>query len=119
MFKVEITSIPASSSSTTSCQRFSLRDPGHVRVRELVDQGLHGFASQDRVDVHLLERRAAVFELPPRNDLEACDLFGGLRPIVRLDESDDDVGPALVAAATFVQHGERLADAGCCPQVDA
>ncbi len=28
MFTAEITSIPASSSSSTSCQRFSLRDPG-------------------------------------------------------------------------------------------
>ena len=28
MLRVEITSIPASSSSSTSCQRFALRDPG-------------------------------------------------------------------------------------------
>ena len=74
---------------------------------------------EDRVDVHLLEGRAAVLELPPRNDLEAGDLFGSRRSIVRLDEADDDVGAALVPAATFVQHGEGLADAGCCPQVDA
>ena len=36
--------------------------PGHVRVRQLVDQRDLRAAGQDRVDVHLLERRPAVLD---------------------------------------------------------
>ena len=39
-------------------------------------------------------------------------------PAVRLDEADHDVGAALVAAPTLVQHGPGLADAGDGPEVD-
>ena len=48
MLTVEITSIPASSRSSTSCHRFSCFDAGDVRVRELVDEHLLGPATQDR-----------------------------------------------------------------------
>ena len=87
MLTVEMTSMPASRSSSTSCQRFSLREPGHVGVRELVDERDLGLAGEDRVDVHLLERRAAVLEPPARDDLEVADLLGGARPAVGLDEA--------------------------------
>ena len=111
--------IPASSSASTSSQRFSWREPGHVRVGELVDESDLGPAGDDRVDVHLLERRAAVLDACARHDLEAADLLGGLRAAVRLDEADDDVGAALGAPATLAEHRERLADAGSGPEVDA
>ena len=38
MLSVVMTVMPASSSSSTSCQRFSLRRAGNVGVGELVDQ---------------------------------------------------------------------------------
>ena len=91
MFSVEITSIPAASSSSTSCQRFGLREPGRIRVRELVDEHLRGLAGEDGVDVHLLQRRAAVLDRPARDDLEPVDLLRGPRAPVRLDVADDDV----------------------------
>ena len=62
MLTVEMTSMPASSSSSTSCQRFSFREPGHVGVGELVDEHQLRSAPQDGVDVHLLERRAPVLD---------------------------------------------------------
>ncbi len=37
---------------------------------------------------------------------------------VGLDVGDDDVGAALAAAVAFVEHGERLADAGRGAEVD-
>ena len=40
------------------------------------------------------------------------------RAAVGLDEADDDVGAAVVAAATLVEHRERLADAGRGAEVD-
>jgi hypothetical protein len=38
---------------------------------------------------------------------------------VRLDEADDDVGPAGLGAMALVEHRERLPDARCSAQVDA
>ena len=75
MLTVEITSMPAASSSSMSCQRFSLRQPGHVGVRELVDERDLGRAGEHRVDVHLLERWPAVLDLLARDDLEVADLL--------------------------------------------
>ena len=45
---------------------------GHVGVRELVDEHPLGLAGEDRVDVHLLERDAAVLDLLARHDLEVA-----------------------------------------------
>ena len=61
MLTVEMTSIPASSSSSTSCQRFSCGSRGRscARARPPADLGCAG---DDRVDVHLLERRTPVVD---------------------------------------------------------
>ena len=74
----------------------ALRVPGagDVRVGELVDEGDLRRAREDRVDVHLLERRALVLDHLAGDDLEVADLLGGGRATVRLDEADDDVGAA-------------------------
>ena len=60
MFTVEMTSMPASSSSSTSCQRFSLRDPGTLVWASSSTSATLRAAGEDGVDVHLLEGRAAV-----------------------------------------------------------
>ena len=91
---------------------------GHVRVRQLVDERDPRPACEDRVDVHLLERRAAVVDRAARDDLEVADLRGGLLSPVRLDDADDDVGAAVPAAAALVEHRERLADARRRAEVD-
>ena len=63
MLTVEMTSMPASSSSSTSCQRFSCArrrarwcGPARRRARP------PGWRARIGVDVHLLERRAAVVD---------------------------------------------------------
>ena len=78
-----------------------------------------GLPREDGVDVHLLERAAAVLELPPRHDLEVADLRRRLLPAVRLDEADDDVLAVVAPAPALVQHREGLADAGGGAEVDA
>ena len=118
MLTVVMTSIPASSSSSTSCQRLALRDARDVGVRQLVDEGDLGVAGQHGVDVHLLEGRAAVGEGLARHHLEAGDLLARVRPAVVLDEADDDVGAAFGAAVALAEHGEGLADPGGGPEVD-
>ena len=92
---------------------------GHVGVGELVDERHLGSAGHHGVDVHLLDRRAAVGHRPAGHDLEVGDLLRGVRPAVGLDEAHDDVGAALGPAASFVEHGERLADTGGGAEVDA
>ena len=92
--------------------------PGDVRVRELVDEHDLRAPGEHRVDVHLLELAAAVLDQLARDDLEIADLLGRAGPAVRLDEADDDVGAAVVAAPALVEHRERLADAGRRAEVE-
>ena len=61
MFTVEMTSMPASSSSSTSCHRFSLRDPGTFVWASSSTSATSG-ASEDGVEVHLLEGLVAVVD---------------------------------------------------------
>ena len=79
MLSVEMTSMPASSSCSTSCQRFSFARARGVGVGVLVDEHDLGPAGEDGVDVHLVQHRAAVLDLPARHHLEIADLVGGLR----------------------------------------
>src|ERR1019366_2600517 len=104
MLTVEITSMPASSISSTSCQRFALREPGPA--------GEHG------VEVHLLEERAAVRQVGPRYDLQPVKEHRRVRPRVGLHERHDHVGPALETPGTFAEHGEGLADPGGGAEID-
>ena len=92
--------------------------PWDVRVRELVDESDRRPTSQHRVEVHLLEGGAAIVDLPTRDDLEIADLFECPRPAMGLHEGDHDVGTPSGAAATLVEHRERLADAWGCAHVD-
>ena len=120
MLTVEITVMPAASSSSMSCQRFSLRHPGHVGVGELVDERDLRRSGEDGVDVHLLEHRASVghraCEARPRGRRSASAVSGAA---VGLDEADDHVGATIATAPALVEHGEGLADARGGTDVDA
>ena len=67
--------------------------PGHVRVRELIDERDLRRPCQS-VDVHLLERRASILDRAARQHFEVRDLLGGARTTMGLDETHDDVGAA-------------------------
>ena len=119
MLTVEMTSIPASRSSSTSCQRFSLPRARDVRVRELVDERDLGPAREDGVEVHLLERRAAVVDRPARHDLEVADLLGRLRRGRASRRSRRRRrSPRSRAPPALVEHRVGLADAGRGAEVD-
>ena len=68
-----------------------------------------GCRRDHRVDVHLLERHAAVLDLLARHDLEVADLRLGLGAPVRLDESDDDIDASTSQIVRLVEHAVRLA----------
>ena len=93
--------------------------PGHVGVRELVDQRDLRVAGQHGVEVHLLEGRPAVGHPLARDDLHAVEQRPGVRAPVRLGEGDHHLGAAFGPAVTLTQHGEGLADPGGGAQVDA
>ena len=114
-----MTSIPASSSSSTSCQRLLVARAGDVGVRELVDERDLRPAREHRVHVHFLEDVLAIRHRFSGHDLEPGDLVGRLAAAVCLDEADDDVLAVFGASLALVQHRERLADAGCGAEVDA
>ncbi len=91
-FIVVQTSMPASSSSSTSCQRFGMPRARRVGVRELVDQHQRRLARE----------RARRGRTPPacgrdtsiclpRQTLEPGEQRFGLGAAVRLDDADDDV----------------------------
>ena len=49
----------------------------------------------------------------------SCNRRLGLRPVVRLDHADDDIGVPFAATLTFIEHRVGLADAGRRAEVDA
>ena len=118
MLTVVITSIPASSSSSTSCQRFALPAPGTFVWASSSTRATSGRRASTAVDVHLGEGRAAVHDRPAGHHLQALDHLRGVRPAVGLDEADDDVGAAVEAPMALAEHVEGLADARGGPEVD-
>ena len=90
----------------------------HVGVRQLVHQGDLRPPGQHRVQVHLLEGRAAVLQPGPGDDLQAVQQRAGLRAPVRLGEPHDDVGAALGPAVPLAEHGEGLAHPGRGSEID-
>src|SRR5262249_13576528 len=92
---------------------------GDVGVGELVDQHDVGAAGEDRVGVHLGERRPPVGDRLPGHDLQSVHQRFGERPAVRLDVADDHVGAPLPAPVTFFEHRVGLADAGRGAEIHA
>ncbi len=89
-----------------------------VGVGELVDQANGRPASQDRVDVHLAEGHAAVFDDARGDDLEVADLLLGLGAAMGLDQADDDVDPLRLEPVPLAEHRIGLAHAGRRAEVD-
>ena len=104
---VEITSMPAREELLDVLPALLVARAGHVGVRELVDQRHLRRAREHRVDVHLLERRAAVRDDVTGHDLEVADLRLRVRSAVGLDEPDDDVGAAARPPGPFVRASRR------------
>src|SRR5262245_49848553 len=84
----------------------------HVRVGQLVHDDERRLPREDAVEVHLLERLAAVLAADARDGLEAVDQRLRLLSTMRLDDADDDLDPLAPRLARGLEHGVRLADAG-------
>ena len=89
---VEITVIPASSSSSTSCQRFSFRDPGTFVWASSSTSATCGRRARTASTSISSKRRAPVLDRAARDDLQVADLLRVCCAAVGLDDADDDVG---------------------------
>ncbi len=89
-----------------------IRRTRRVRVRHLVDEGDIGSPSEHGIEVHVVELRTAIRDLSARDDFEAVEELSGSFASVGFDHGHDDVGSALDAAPSFLQHLEGLPDAG-------
>src|SRR5579859_6332038 len=96
----------------------AVRASRHVRVRDLVHDDHRGRASDDGVEVQLLDEDASVLLLAPCDDLEAIHQRFGLRSPVRVDPADDDVDAPLSERPSFLEHPKRLAHAGSVAHVE-
>ena len=118
MFSVEMTLMPAASSSSTSCQRFSFREPGTfvwASSSTSATWGRRARTASTSISSKTPSRYSARFRGTTSRS-PTCSAV--LRPPVRLDEADDDVLAVLAATPAFVEHREGLADAGRCAEVD-
>src|SRR5215472_13508323 len=88
-------------------------------MRELVDERDLRLARQHRVDVHLLERAAAVGHDAAGNDLQTREELGGQLPVISLGKADDDVRAAREPAVALTEHRVRLSHPGRRAKVDA
>ena len=104
MLTAVMTLMPASSRSSTSSIPLLVGRSGRVGVRELVDDGDLRPPRLDRLDVHLLERHAAVLDRAQRHLLEVADQRQRVGAAVRLDEADDDVEPLAFQLVGVLEH---------------
>jgi len=84
----------------------------HVGVRQFVDKHHLRAADDNGIDIHLVKDGAFVFELAPGDGLKLGGQFGNAFASVGLDQADDHVFTALVAAQGLAEHVVRFTDAG-------
>ena len=107
--------MPASSSSSTSCQRLGWREPGALRVRQLVDQDQRraGAPARRRGRTRASVRAAVGRRSCSGKHVQALEQRRGLGAAVGLDDADHARRlPCGLQRARGRQHRVGLADAG-------
>ena len=89
---------------------------GSVCVRQFIDHREARMPEQDRVEIHLGERRAAVFQLRARRDRQAVDERFGFCSSVCFHNPNHDLAVVALLLPSRLQHGVSLADAGTHPE---
>ena len=88
---------------------------GAVDRRQIVDERDPGSPRQQGIDVET-ERAGRIRRIP--DSFEVAEAIDRERPALRVDGRHHHIGAALAAPGTFLEHRERLADAGHRTQVD-
>jgi hypothetical protein len=115
--KVVWTSMPASSSARTSCQRFSNRDPGRwcAPARRRAPGWLRASAASRSSSVSVAPRYSTRRRGNHSSPSQQCSR---LDAAVRLDEADHDVDALAAQPLRTREHRERLPDPRCGAEVD-
>ena len=116
MFSVEMTLMPASSSSSTSCQRFSLREPGTLVCASSstsATSGRRASTASTSISSKLVPRYSIA---AARHDLEVADLLRRARAAVGLDEADHHVGSASLRRRPSFSIANVLPTPGAAPR---
>ena len=87
-----------------------------IRVRELIDNRESGMPGQDGVEIHFVERGAAIFDLRARHDRHPFEQRFRLLAPVRFDDADHDFAALLLLLPRRLQHRVGLAHAGRHPE---
>src|SRR5574341_1013298 len=91
----------------------------HVRMRQLINDRDLGPAGDDRVNIHLPERDAAISDLAHRNAFQIADQRLGLGAPVRLHKRYNYIHALLFELMSVFQHLIRFAYARSRADVDA
>ena len=84
----------------------------HVAVRQLVDDDEIRPPFEKRVEIHLFERMLLLLDRFARDYLKPAQLFFGILPAVRFDQTDHDVGAVVASGLRGLQHFIGFPDTG-------
>ncbi len=115
---VVMTSMPASSIASTSCQRFSWVAPGAFVCASSSTRTTSGFRART-ASTSISSSVAPRYSYVTRGTISRSRTWRvGLWSLVGLDVADHDVGAALASTPPFVEHSVGLADAWGGAQID-
>ena len=86
-------------------------------MSELVHENDVGLTLDNRRNIKLVIRRAAIAHPPRRNHRQPLKPRGGPRTPVGFNDAHDDVLPALQAVVGLLEHRAGLTYAGGSPQI--
>ena len=86
---------------------------------QFIDEGDGWTATDDRFNIHFLDYNAPVRNLLPRQDLDIGGKLSRQPASMRLEETDDRIGPALLASNQLLQRRVGLPNARGVSEIDA
>src|SRR5262249_49756721 len=89
-----------------------------VRVCQLIDEHDLRMALDDRIGIHLFDHDPAIFDLPPRHELQTLDELRRLGAAMGFNKADHDIDAILLESLALHQHLIRLADAGAIAEIE-
>jgi hypothetical protein len=91
---------------------------GNISMGQFVDDHHLRLASDNLVEIHFFYDNAMIFHLPPGDHRQAFDEFGGFRPPMCFDNSNNYVDAIIFEAVCLKQHLICLADTRPITQIN-
>ncbi|MNL18889.1 hypothetical protein D3C87_1400590 [compost metagenome] len=89
---------------------------GRIGVGQLIDQNQRRSTGKNGVEIHLVQRLAAIINVPARNDLETLHKCFGFLAAMRFHDTDNGIDTICEFCPAGHQHFIGLADTGSCAQ---